>query len=79
MDVYTMVVVIVALSIGGGVANNYFKSKRAGGRDVRGLADEIDALVLRTLAASKARVPPWLAVTSRSKRWPSSEPPSTST
>lgn len=47
MDVYMMVVFIVALSIGGGVANNYFKWKRAGGRDVRRLTDEIDALKAR--------------------------------
>jgi hypothetical protein len=47
MDVYMMVVFIVALSIGGGVANNYFKWKRAGGREVRELTDEIDALKAR--------------------------------
>ena len=28
MDVFTMVVVIVAISIGGGVANNYLKNRR---------------------------------------------------
>jgi len=46
MDVFTMVVVIVAISVGAGVANNYLKNKRLlhqGGMtdQVRG---ELDAL-----------------------------------
>jgi hypothetical protein len=47
MDVFTMVVVIVALSIGGGVANNYLKTRRSGGGELKGLRDEIDALKAR--------------------------------
>ncbi len=55
MDVFTMVVIIVTVSVGAGVINNYLKTQRkqAESRDAEGLEAEVAELRARVEVLEK--------------------------
>jgi len=64
MDVYMMVVFIVALSIAGSVANNYLKARRLGRHEESGLLRDIEALKARVATLEAIVTDPQRALSS---------------